>query len=133
MSRKLTKQAREYITQVMHDKGDLTTEEALEIAAPHLLLNPQELVRAESLRIVQRIMRGIKGETGNRICFNYKTEVESIYVNVDTTESLPALNGVEKQLDAQLFGLHASKRTVEKRRRVLIGKRTAPPTTDNKE
>ena len=121
-SQALTKQAREYILKVMHDRGGLSTEEAVEIVKPHLMLDPQELIRAETLRVVQRIMRGIKGETGKRACFNYKTGADSIYVNIETTESLLALNGVEKQLDGQFIGLSVSKKRIAKRRSVIICK-----------
>jgi hypothetical protein len=62
----LTKQAREYILTLMREKGEMSTEEAIEIVRPHLILDPQELIRAETLRAVQRVMRSVKGESGKR-------------------------------------------------------------------
>ena len=132
-SPKLTRQAREYILQIMRERGGVTTEEAVEIISPHLLLDPQELIRAETLRVVQRIMRNIKGETGKRACFNYKTGVNSIYVNIETTTSLQALNGVEKQLDGQFIGLSVSKKRIAKRRSVLICIQSNPVLKDDQE
>jgi len=132
-SQYLTKQARDYIMQIMHDRGGLSTEEAVEIVKPHLMFDPQELIRQETLRVVQRIMRNIKGETGKRACFNYKDGQDSQYVNIETTNSIQALNGVEMQLDGQYIGLIASKKRIAKRRSVLICRRAAlpPPQEDN--
>jgi len=132
-SHKLTKQAREYITGIMTERGGLSTEDAVELIRPHLLLDPQELIRAETLRVVQRIMRGIRGKTGKRACFNYKDGADSQYVNIETTESIQALNGVEKQLDGQFIGLIASKKRITKRRSVLINKKRSFPVTEDKQ
>ena len=126
-SQKLTRQAREYIVGQMREKGAMSTDEAIEIVKPHLMLDPQALVRAETRRVVQRIMSNIKGETGKRACFNLRTGVDSQYINIETTSSVKALDGVEKQLDGQFYGLSESKKRIAKRRSVLIckfGKRT---------
>ena len=131
-SHKLTRQAREYITQIMQEKGELSTDEAVDLIKPHLLLDPQELIRAETLRVVQRIMHSVKNKKGQRACFNYKDGVDSHYVNIETTESVQALNGVEKQLDGQFYGLSVSKKRIAKRRSVLICKqREQIPEDDN--
>ena len=133
MSRhKLTKQARDYIIGIMTERGGLSTEDAVDLVKPHLLLDPQELIRAETLRVVQRIMRSIRGKTGKRACFNYKDGVNSHYVNIETTESIQALDGVEKQLDGQFIGLRTSKKRIAKRRSVLICKQRGQiPEDDN--
>ena len=125
-SPKLTRQAREYIKQLMLDKGAMSTEDAIEIVQPHLMLDPQELVSAETRRVVQRIMRGIKGKTGKRACFNLKDGTDSQYINIETTSSVKALDGIEKQLDGQFFGLSESKKRITKRRSFLISNRTKP-------
>ena len=132
-SHKLTKQAREYITQVMRERGELSTEEAVDLIKPHLLLDPQELIRAETLRVVQRIMRGIKGKTGKRACFNYKDGMESHYVNIETSESIPELICVEKQLDGQFMGLTVSKKRIAKRISVIIRKQRGQIPEDDQE
>ena len=132
-SPKLTKQAREVIEAAMRDAGELTTEAAVEIVKPHLMLDPQELIRSELLRTVQRVMRGIKGEAGKRVCFNVKGKVDSIYVNIDTTTSMSALDGVERQLNAQFYGLRESKLRIGKRRRVLESRKPKEPQDKNAE
>ena len=123
-SQKLTRQAREYIVEQMREKGAMSTDEAIEIVKPHLMLDPQALIRAETRRVVQQIMSSIKGETGKRACFNLKAEGDSQYINIETTSSVKALDGVEKQLDGQFYGLSESKKRIAKRRSVLICKRS---------
>jgi len=121
-SPKLTKRAREVITEAMREQGELTTEDAAELVRPHIMFDPQDLMRAETLRVVQRIMRGIKGKAGKRVCFNLKDDQkESQYVNIDTTNSIENLNGIENQLTWQFYGLHKSIMRIDKRRRVLMG------------
>ena len=104
----------------MREQGELTTDEAVEMVKPHMI-DPQKLMRAEMLRVVQRIMRSIKGKAGKRVCFNWKEEKESQYVNIETTTSLQSLDGVENQLSWQFYGLHESIMRIAKRRRVLKG------------
>ena len=124
---KLSRQARAYIKTKMTENGAMTTDEAIEIVKPHIMIDPQELIRAETRRVVQRIMRSIRGKTGKRACFNYKDGIDSNYVNIETTESIPALDGVEKQLDGQFYGLSASKKRIAKRRSVLICQKKIDP------
>ena len=126
---KLSKQARENIKQFMIDNGQMTTDEAMAMVEPHYMFDPQTAKRAEIRQVVHRIMRSIKGVAGKRACFNLK-DAESRYINIETTTSLNALDGVERQLDAQFFGLSDSKYRIAKRRRVLIGQLGLPDVFD---
>ena len=98
---KLSKQAREYIEQVMRESGQMTTDEAVDIVEPHYMFDPQTAKQAEMRRVVHRIMQGIKGETGKRACFNLKSASGSLYINIETTTAVPYLDGVEKQINKQ--------------------------------
>ena len=118
-SPKFSKEAREYIKERMHEHGEMTTEEAVDLITPHLLVDPRELIHSEALRAVQRIMRNIRSENGSRLCFNLKNEDDSRYVNIETTMSIPSLNRVEKQLNNQFIGLSKSIVRVDKRRRFI--------------
>ena len=39
--RKLTKEAREKITQIMRNRGEMTIEEAIDLVTPHYIFEPQ--------------------------------------------------------------------------------------------
>ena len=119
---KLSKEAREKIIQIMRNRGEMTTEEAVELVTPHYIFEPQSAKASEVRRCVQQIMRGIKNERGQRACFNLKAAGESKYINIETTDSINSLNRVEAQLDQQYHGLNESKRRVSMRREIIIGK-----------
>ena len=119
--RKLTKEAREKITQIMRNRGEMTTEEAIDLITPHYIFEPQSAKESEVRRCVHQIMRGIKNERGQRACFNLKADGESKYVNIETTVSVDSLDKVEAQLDQQYYGLNESKKRVSRRRDVIIG------------
>ena len=126
-SRRLTKQAREHIELIMRNNSEMSTDEAMEIVEPHFMFDPQTAKRTEIRRTVHRIMRAIKGETGKRVCFNLRDDDASFYVNIETTLSIDALDGVEKQLDGQFYGLRESKNRIAKRRLFLKSRQVTPP------
>lgn len=117
----LSREAREFIKGVIRDHGKMTRDEAVAIVEPHYIFDPTAAKRREILRVVQSIMASIRSETGKRECFNYKDAAESVYINVETTNSVESLDAVEAQIDKQLNGLYESKRRIARRREVLNG------------
>ena len=115
----LSKEARERIKDQMRDYGELTRDEAYEIVEPHFMFCPDDAKRREIYRSIQSIKQSIRTEDGKRSCFNYKDAADSVYVNIETTESLRSLNAVEEQLRRQHEGLGVSRKRVSRRRAVL--------------
>ena len=106
----------------MRNRGEMTTDEAIELVTPHYIFEPQTAKASEVRRCVHQIMRGIKNDNGQRACFNLKADGESKYVNIETTVSIDSLDRVEAQLDRQYYGLNESKKRVSMRREIIIGK-----------
>jgi len=117
----LTKEARETIKDQMRDHGELTRDEAYEIVEPHFMFSPGDAKRREIYRAIQRIMTSIRSEDGKRSCFNYKTDTDSVYVNIETTNNMQSLDAIDDQLRRQHQGLGVSMRRVSRRRAVLQG------------
>lgn len=117
----LTKEAHERIKEQMRDCGELTRDEAYKIVEPHFVFSPGDAKRRDIYRAIQRIMASIRAEDGKRSCFNYKTDKDSVYVNIETTKSVPSLDAVDEQLERQHLGLIVSRKRIIHRRSVLKG------------
>jgi hypothetical protein len=117
----LSKEAREAIKDHIRDHGELTRDKAYEIIEPQFTFYPDESKRREIYRAIQRIITSIRTNEGKRSCFNYKTDKNSIYVNIETTKSVQSLDAVDDQLRRQHEGLEVSRKRVSRHRAVLQG------------
>ena len=115
----LTKEAREAIKDQMRDHGELKRDEAYKIVEPHVMFYPGDAKRREIYRAIQCIMKSIRTEDGQRSCFNYKTDTDSVYVDIATTKSVQSLDAVDEQLRRQHEGLDVSRKRINCRRDVL--------------
>jgi hypothetical protein len=123
--RRLLREDREHIIKTMLDQGRLTADDAFDIAKDRVIFDEEADKRAVIKRVVQSVMRSIRLQTGikGRVCFNLKA-AESVYVNIEKTESLDDLDLIEKQLNKQYFGLMDAKQRIEHRREIILGQIT---------
>ena len=117
----LTKEASEAVKHHIRAHGELTRDKAYEIIEPHFTFLPDGSKRREIYRAIQCIMRSIRTEDGNRSCYNYKTDKDSIYVDIETTNSIQSLDAVDEQLRRQNEGLDVSRSHISRRRAALQG------------
>lgn len=120
-SQSLEKKAKETILQQMDDLGEITTEAVMDLIRPHYFFDIRKLREQALRRTANNLMRTYKDDKGIRICFNYKDDGISKYVNVDSTKDLKALDIIEKQLSKKYNGLNQSKKKISNRRKELSG------------
>lgn len=114
-SKYLTPEARDYIEEQVHDRGEITTEEVMEMVRPHFLFDPESALEQQIRRVAHRIMASVRAEDNTRICFAIKRDAESTYVNVENTTSVEDLDKVRAQLGRKYDGLNRSLKKVNER------------------
>lgn len=120
--RNLDKKAKEAIMGQMAELKEITRDEVEALIEPHYLFDPRVAKRREICRKANQLMAQFRDEHGIRTCYNYKdSKGQSVYVNVDETKNLSALNRVKKQLRTKSIGLNKSKRKVARRQLELTG------------
>lgn len=117
--RLITRQAREYIINEIHDRGQMTKSEIAELIRPHCSFDPQALQEQALNRLVGSICRSIRDESGVRTVFIAKNQ--DAVVDIETSTSLELVATVDDQISANLRGLVASKQKTERRRQELFG------------
>lgn len=116
----LEKEARETILTQMDNIGEITTVELMEIIRPYYMFDIRKLRNQALRRTANSLMRNNKDDKGIRTCFSCKNkEGKSIYINIDTTKDLKALEKIELQLVKKYKGLNASKKKVKLRKQTL--------------
>ncbi len=121
MAKYLTPEAKKYIEDQIHDLGEITTEEVMELVRPHFVFDPQSAREQQLRKIAHRIMYGMRDEKQIRTCFAVKKSGESVYVNIDKSTNLDDLTKVRKQLGNKFDGLNRSLKKVKARTREVQG------------
>ena len=60
-SKYLTPEARDYIEEQVHDFGEITTDEVMELVRPHFLFDPETAREQQIRRVAHRIMSAVRG------------------------------------------------------------------------
>ncbi len=120
-SKVLTPEARQFIEDQIHDYGEITTEEVMDLVRPHFVFDPESAREQQIRRTAHRIMSGIRSYDKTRTCFAIKKEGESTYVNVENTQSIEDLDKVRAQLGYKFDGLNRSLKKVNERTLHLQG------------
>lgn len=123
-SKVLTPEARQFIEDQIHDHGEITTDEVMELVRPHFIFDPESAREQQIRRTAHRIMSSIRDTDKTRICFAIKRQGESTYVNVESNESIEDLNKVRAQLGYKFDGLTRSLKKVNERTRQIQGQLT---------
>lgn len=118
----ITKEAREYIINEIHNRGQMSKSEIAELVRPHCSFDPQALQEQALNRLVGSICRSIRDETGVRTVFIAKGK--DAIVNIETSTSLDLVSAVDEQLKANIKGLSASRAKSKLRRQELSGQTT---------
>lgn len=120
-SKVLTPEAKQFIEDQIHDYGEITTEEVMDLIRPHFVFDPENAREQQIRRTAHRIMSGIRSYDRTRTCFAIKKEGESTYVNVENTQNIEDLDKVRAQLGYKFDGLNRSLKKVNERALCLQG------------
>ena len=120
-SKYLTPEARDYIEEQVHDFGEITTDEVMELVRPHFLFDPETAREQQIRRVAHRIMSAVRADDGTRTGFAVNKGGESTYVNVENTTSIEDLDKVKAQLGNKFDGLNRSLKKVNERFREIEG------------
>ena len=115
----ISKEAREYIVAQLHDNGEMTKSEVMDMTRPHCSFDPVALQEQALSRLVGGIIRSVRDSSGVRSAFIVRNT--DTVVDVDTCKSLDKISVVEEQLAKQLDGIRASHRKAERRKQELTG------------
>ncbi len=115
----LSREARAYVIEQIHDHGEMTKSEIVELIRPHCSFDPATLQEQALGRLAGNIVRSIRDVSGTRTTFF--VQGADMVVDIDTCKSLPKVSAVEHQLAKQLDGLTASHRKTKRRQAELSG------------
>lgn len=115
----ISKEALEYIVAQLHDNGEMTKSEVMDMTRPHCSFDPVSLQEQALSRLVGGIIRSVRDSSGVRSAFIVRNT--DTVVDVDTCKSLDKVSAVEEQLAKQLDGIRASHRKAERRKQELTG------------
>lgn len=115
----ISKEAREHIIAQLHDNGEMTKSEIMDMTRPHCSFNPVALQEQALSRLVGGIIRSVRDSSGARSAFIVRN-MDTV-VDIDTCKSLLKVSAVEEQLAKQLDGIRASHRKAERRKQELAG------------
>lgn len=120
-ARRLEPKAREMIKQKLYEAGEITTEELMEMIDPHYLFDKVAARKREVRRMAQQMMSAMRDEKGVRTTFNCNIDGVSKYVNIEASNDIDNLRGVDVQLRTKLEGLKASSAKASRRRLEVEG------------
>lgn len=120
-TRKLEPKAREVVIQTMLERGEMETEEVMDLIRPHYTSNRGVLEEQDIRRLAHRMMTNIRDEKGVRKVFNCKVDGVSKYINIDESQDIKALRSVDGQLSEKLNGLKLSEAKASKRCKEVEG------------
>ena len=115
----ISKEAREYVIEQLHDRGEMTQSELMELIRPHCSFDPLVLQEQKLRQVAAGIIRRVRDERGARTAFLIRNE--DTVIDVETCQSLPKVSKVEGQLFHQMAGLERSLRKTSIRRQELEG------------
>lgn len=120
-SKTLEKRARDVIVSIIMESGEMEIEEIMDLIRPHFLFDPMGAKEQAIRRKAHQLAAQIRDEKGVRTVFACKEDGVSKYVNIDTSQNVDDLRGVEEQLNMKLIGLYASKSKASARRTEVEG------------
>lgn len=115
----ISKEAREAIKQQLHDQGEWTKSELLEMIRPHCSFDPVALREQALNRIAGSIVRSMRDEAGARTAFF--VQGQDTIVDIETCKSYPMVSAVDDQLCKQMDGLARSRKKSLRRKVELAG------------
>lgn len=115
-TRTLETKAQEMILHKLSESGEMETEEIMDLIRPHFLFDPLTAKERQIRRKANQLAARIRDEKGIRSVFNCNVDGVSKYVNIDESQDVRALRGVETQLAEKLNGLEISRTKALKRR-----------------
>lgn len=121
MSKALDKKAKVAILDQMESLGEVTTENGIELIRPHYIFDSLAARERELRRKAHHIMAQFRDDQGIRSCYNFMDNGQSKYVNVDKTDNVVALNGVDAQLRNKYIGLREARKKINARLLELAG------------
>lgn len=130
--RRLEPKAREMIKHKLFDAGEIRTEEVVDLIRPHYQFDPVAAKERELKRMAHQMMSSVRDEKGDRSTFACNVAGVSKYVNVDKSNDLDNLRGVDEQLRVKLEGLKKSSRKASNRRMEVEGQMSLDLTGSDK-
>lgn len=119
--RVLEPKAAEVIKQKIYESGEMEIEEIMDLIRSHYLFDPV-IAREQGIRRkAHQLAAQIRDDKGIRSVFACDVGGKSIYVNIDESQDVNNLRGVEGQLNAKLLGLSSSLGKTSKRRMEVEG------------
>lgn len=118
-SRIISKEALEAVKQQLHDQGESTLDDLIELIRPHCTFDPVTLQEQALRRLAGRIVRSMRDEMGTRTAFIIQGK--GIVVDIESCSSYPKVAAVDDQLARQIDGLTRSKKKSACRRLELAG------------
>lgn len=115
----ISRKARAAVKQQLHDKGEWTKSELIDMIRPHCSFDPVNLQEQALNRIAGSIVRSMRDETGTRTAF--LIQGRDTIVDIETCKSYPKVAAVEGQLSRQLDGLSRSQHKALRRKLELSG------------
>lgn len=117
----LERKAKEAIIRRMEELNEITTEEVMNLIEPHFIFDALKAKKQAIRRKAHSLMSQFKDDRGVRTCFSYNNDGNSIYVNIDKTNDMDALIGVEDQISQKYYGLNKAKKKIDRRKQELSG------------
>lgn len=121
-SRIISREALEAVKRQLHDLGELSRGDLIELIRPHCTFDPVTLQEQALGRLAGRIVRSMRDEMGTRTAFIIQGR--DIIVNIETCESYPKVAAVDDQLIRQIDGLTRSQKKSSRRKLELAGQMT---------
>lgn len=114
-TRKLEPKAREVIIQTMMERGEMETEEVMDLVRPHYLFDKEAAKEQGIRKLTHQMMAQIRDDKGIRTVFNCNMGGVSKYINIDESRDIKALRSVDGQLTEKLNGLKLSEEKASRR------------------
>lgn len=121
-SRIISREALEAVKQQLHDLGELSRGDLIELIRPHCTFDPVTLQEQALGRLAGRIVRSMRDEMGTRTAFIIQGR--DIIVDIETCKSYPKVAAVDDQLIRQIDGLTRSQKKSSRRKLELAGQMT---------
>lgn len=118
-NRYITHEAREYVIDQLHDKGELSKSEVVELLRPHCSFDPIQLQEQKLGELAASIIHGIRDSSGVRSAFIIR-KMDTV-IDIETCRTLEKVKAVEEQLSRQIDGLRLSRNKALNRRQELEG------------
>lgn len=118
-SRIISREALEAVKQQLHDFGELSRADLIELIRPHCTFDPVTLQEQALGRLAGRIVRSMRDEIGTRTAFIIQGH--DIIVDIETCKSYPKVAAVDDQLSRQIDGLTRSQKKSSHRKLQLAG------------